>query len=173
MHGHYNILFLCTANSARSIMAEAVTNGARDPRINAFSAGSTPSGTVHPVALDLLRTVNLPTEGLRSKSWNEFAAPDAPHMDIIITVCDRAAGESCPVWPGHPLTSHWSVPDPAATTGSALDVRNAFREALRILQRRIEFLTNFPNHALDNIAMRNLLDEVNARWAAEAARPRT
>ena len=160
MHGQYNILYLCTGNSARSIMAESITNGMHDKRVRAFSAGSKPTGVVHPVALDLLTTLRLPTEGLRSKSWDEFAELGAPVMDLIITVCDRAANETCPTWQGHPLTSHWSIPDPVAVEGTPVEVRHAFREALRILQRRIEYLVSFRDDKLDKLAMRNLLDKI-------------
>lgn len=135
-----NILFLCTGNSARSILAEAMLN---DPalgggRVRAFSAGSHPRGQVHPLAMALLREHGLPVDGLRSKSWNEFAAPGAPPIDVVITVCDNAAAEACPVWPGRPVTLHWSIPDPASVTGSEAERRQAFAGAMRLLRERIE-----------------------------------
>jgi arsenate reductase len=149
-----NVLFLCTGNSARSILAEAMLN---DPalglgRFRAFSAGSHPRGAVHPLALDLLREHGVPAEGLRSKSWNEFAAPGAPPIDLVITVCDDAAAEECPVWPGRPATLHWSVPDPAAVTGSEAERRQAFANAMRLLRRRIGLLVEGqldPTHRVD------------------------
>ncbi len=149
-----NVLFLCTGNSARSILAEAMLN---DPalglgRFRAFSAGSHPRGAVHPLALDLLREYGVRAEGLRSKSWNEFAAPGAPPIDLVITVCDDAATEECPVWPGRPVTMHWSVPDPAAVTGSEAERRQAFADAMRLLRRRIELLVEGqldPTHRVD------------------------
>jgi len=157
-----NILFLCTGNSARSIIAEALAN---DPRVargrfRAFSAGSHPAGGVHPLALELLRAHQLPTIGLRSKSWDEFADPDAPHMDIIVTVCDQARGETCPVWPGHPATAHWGVPDPAAATGSDETRRRAFRDAFELLRRRIERFAELPFDTLSGTALQEQLDRI-------------
>jgi arsenate reductase len=137
----YNVLFLCTGNSARSILAEALLNHWGGGRFRGFSAGSFPKGQVHPVALELLQRINLPTERLRSKSWNEFAAADAPALDFIITVCDNAAGEACPVWPGKPMTAHWSLADPAAVTGYAAQSA-AFRETLADLEARIKLFVN-------------------------------
>lgn len=139
-----HVLFLCTGNSARSILAEAMLN---DPaigrgRFRAFSAGSHPRGAVHPLALELLREAGVPVGGLRSKSWDEFAAPGAPPMDMVITVCDNAAAEECPVWPGRPATLHWSVPDPAAAAGSEVERRQAFRDAMRLLRTRLEQLVD-------------------------------
>ena len=133
----FNVLFLCTGNSARSIMAEVVLNRAGQGKFRAFSAGSQPKGQVHPYALDLLRRMNFDVSGLRSKSWSEFARPDAPKLDFVFTVCDNAAAETCPVWPGQPMTAHWGVPDPAAATGNEAEVRLAFADALRMLSKRI------------------------------------
>jgi arsenate reductase len=144
-----NVLFLCTANSARSIMAEALLNHLGGERFRAFSAGSHPGGKVNPFALATLEALGLPTDGLRSKAWDEFAAPDAPRMDLILTVCDNAAGEACPVWPGKPITAHWGVADPAAVRGSEDQIRAAFREAALILRRRIELLTSLPAASLE------------------------
>jgi arsenate reductase (thioredoxin) len=137
-----NVLFLCTGNSARSIMAEALLNHLAGDRFKGFSAGSFPKGQVHPLALETLAANHLPTGGYRSKSWDEFAAPGAPTMDFIFTVCDQAAAEVCPMWPGHPTTAHWGIPDPAAVTGSDEVRRRAFREAFLALQRRIELFAN-------------------------------
>lgn len=138
----YNVLFLCTGNSARSILAESILNQAGKGRFKGWSAGSHPKGAVHPLALALLRQLGLPTEGLRSKSWEEFAAPGAPEMDYVFTVCNSAAGETCPIWPGHPITAHWGVPDPVAADGSEAVRMLAFRDAFRMLDRRIQlFLT--------------------------------
>ena len=131
MKDHYNVLFLCTGNSARSIMAEAIMNCKGRPNFTAFSAGSHPSGAVRPEAITELENAHLPTEGVRSKSWDEFAKPDAPKLDFVFTVCDNAAKEVCPIWPGQPMTAHWGVPDPAAVRGSEADLERAFREASR------------------------------------------
>ena len=142
-----NVLFLCTGNSARSILAEALLNDRAigGGRFRGYSAGSQPRGTVHPLALDTLQENGLPVEGLRSKSWQEFAGPDAPKMDFIFTVCDNAAAEACPIWPGHPVTGHWGLPDPAAVEGSDEDKRRAFRETFAELRRRIrEFVSRHP-----------------------------
>ena len=140
----YNVLFLCTGNSARSILAEAILNDRGRGRFRAFSAGSHPKGAVHPQALALLERLGLPTEGLRSKAWDEFARPDAPPLDFVFTVCDNAAGEVCPIWPGQPVTAHWGQPDPAAVEGSALEKANAFREAFRTLEERIDLFLSRP-----------------------------
>ncbi len=133
-----NVLFLCTGNSARSILAESILNHWGRARFKAWSAGSHPKGAVNPLAIALLEQMRLPTEGLRSKSWAEFATPDAPHMHYVFTVCDAAAGEVCPIWPGHPITAHWSVPDPAAVEGPEAERMVAFRDAFRMLERRIQ-----------------------------------
>lgn len=160
MKPRYNVLFLCTGNSARSIMAEAIANQLGRDRFAAYSAGSRPRGEVHPMALDLLGSAGLATEGLHSKSWHEFAEPGAPEMDFIITVCDRAAGETCPAWPGHPLTAHWNVPDPASETGTADQVRKAFQLALQVLQQRISLMLALRPEALDRLALQTRLMQI-------------
>jgi len=149
----YNVLFLCTGNSARSILAEAILNDRGKGRFTAFSAGSHPKGTVHPMALTVLDRMGLPTEGLRSKAWDEFAKADAPPLDFIFTVCDNAAGEVCPIWPGRPMTAHWGQPDPAAVDGTDLEKANAFREAFRTLGRRIDLFLSLPLATLDRLAL--------------------
>ncbi len=159
----YNVLFLCTGNSARSILAEALMNHVGRGRFRAYSAGSFPTGKVNPLAIELLRATHLPIEGLRSKSWEEFAKPDAPRMDFILTVCDNAAGEVCPIWPGKPITAHWGVPDPAAVEGSDEEKRAAFRDAASTLRRRIELLASLPIDKLDALAIRTRLDEMGRR----------
>jgi arsenate reductase len=156
----YNLLFLCTGNSARSIMAEAMANHLGKGRFHAYSAGSHPRGRVHPVALQILQDAGLPTAALRSKPWDEFAGVDAPPMDLIITVCDKAAGEACPVWPGHPVTAHWGVEDPAAVTGSPEHVRHAFTHALHLLQHRITLLLALKPEALDRLALETRVREI-------------
>jgi arsenate reductase len=154
MSQHYNVLFLCTANSARSIMAEAILNGRRDPHFTAYSAGSFPSGTVRPETIKQLQLANLPTEGVRSKSWEEFAAPDAPPMHFIVTVCDNAANEVCPIWPGQPMTAHWGIADPAAVTGTPQEVEHAFRDAFVTLGRRINLFLSLPLNSLGTLAIK-------------------
>jgi arsenate reductase (thioredoxin) len=149
----YNVLFLCTGNSARSILAESLMNHWGHGRFRGFSAGSFPKGAVHPLALDLLQRLGLPSDGFRSKSWNEFAEPGAPPMDFVITVCDQAAGETCPVWPGHPVVAHWGVPDPAAVTGSEKERQQAFRDAFAALERRVKFFVELPIEDLDPMAI--------------------
>ena len=144
-----NVLFLCTGNSARSIMAESILRHEGAGAINAFSAGSHPTGRVDPLAIELLQSVGYPNDGLRSKSWDEFAAPGAPALDVVITVCDNARDEACPVWPGHPASAHWSVPDPAASAGSDEERRAAFERAFRLLRARIRRLTQLPLATLD------------------------
>jgi len=156
----YNVLFLCTGNSARSILAEAILNRRGKGRFKAFSAGSHPRGAVHPLELALLERKGLPTEGLRSKAWDEFAAPGAPKLDFVFTVCDNAAGEVCPIWPGQPMTAHWGQPDPAAVDGSDLDKTNAFREAFRMLERRIDMFTSLPIASLDQLSLRHKVREI-------------
>lgn len=156
----YNVLFLCTGNSARSILAEAILNRRGNGRFKAFSAGSHPKGTVHPLALALLARKDLPTEGLRSKAWDEFAQPGAPKLDFIFTVCDNAAGEVCPIWPGQPMTAHWGQPDPAAVEGTDLDKTNAFREGFRMLERRIDMFTSLPIASLDQLSLGHKVREI-------------
>lgn len=156
----YNVLFLCTGNSARSILAEAILNEKGYGRFLAFSAGGHPKGAVHPLALALLERSGIDTAGLRSKAWDEFAAPGAPPLDFIITVCDSAAGELCPVWPGHPLSAHWGQPDPAAVEGTDLEKTNAFRAAFRVLERRIELFMALPIEALDRPALGTRIREI-------------
>ncbi|WP_420562106.1 arsenate reductase ArsC [Thalassobaculum sp.] len=156
----YNVLFLCTGNSARSILAEAILQREGMGRFRAFSAGSHPKGEVHPFALDLLTRQNHPVDGLRSKSWDEFAAPGAPEMHFVFTVCDDAAAETCPVWPGQPMTAHWGVPDPAAATGTEAERRLAFSEAYRMLNNRISIFVNLPLNAIDNLALKRRLAEL-------------
>jgi arsenate reductase len=153
-----NVLFLCTGNSARSIMAEALLRQIGGGRFQAFSAGSHPKGAVHPLALETLAQQHVPAEGLRSKSWDEFAAAGAPPMDIVITVCDRAAAETCPIWPGQPVTAHWGVPDPAAATGA--EAVRAFRDACLTLRRRIELLTALPVEKLSRLALQDRLADI-------------
>ena len=156
----YNVLFLCTGNSARSVLAESVLNGLGKGRFHGFSAGSHPGGKVNPFAIELLEKSRLPVAGLRSKSWDEFAAPDAPVMDFVFTVCDNAAGETCPFWPGQPMTAHWGVEDPAAVAGSDEEKRAAFRRAFAILKRRIDLLMAFPVDRLDRLSMQGKLREI-------------
>jgi arsenate reductase len=157
-----NVLFLCTGNSARSILAEAITNSlsASKVRFRAFSAGSHPKGTVHRLALELLRQLRIPTTGLRSKSWDEFAGPDAPPMDFVITVCDQAAGEQCPFWPGQPVTAHWGMPDPAAVEGTQDEKRRAFSDTANMLRRRIDLLANLPLDGLDRLSLQNGIRDI-------------
>ena len=159
----YNVLFLCTGNSARSIMAEAMLNHLGRGRFAGFSAGSHATGTVNPLALEYLKTNGLPTSGLRSKNWDEFAASDAPRMDFILTVCDNAAGEICPVWPGKPVTAHWGVADPAAVDGSSEEKRSAFRSAASILRRRIELLAALPDAKLAAMSIQSDLRDIGKR----------
>jgi arsenate reductase len=156
----YNVLYLCTGNSARSIMAEVMMNHIGKGRFVAHSAGSHPTGRVNPFAIETMRRMGLPVEGLRSKSWDEFAAPGAPAIDFIFTVCDNAAGEVCPVWPGHPMTAHWGVQDPAAVEGSDESRLVAFQQAARLLKRRIELFRAMPLHTLDRLALQDRLDVI-------------
>ena len=159
------MLFLCTGNSARSVMAEVVLNRAGQGKFRAFSAGSQPKGQVHPYALDLLRRMNFDVSGLRSKSWSEFVAPDAPKLDFVFTVCDNAAAETCPVWPGQPMTAHWGVPDPAAATGNEAEVRLAFADALRMLSNRINVFVSLPIRSLDQLSLQRQLDAIGKKDA--------
>jgi len=153
----YNVLFLCTGNSARSILAESLMNTLGRGRFRGFSAGSFPKGQVHPLALELLQRMKLPSEGFRSKSWDEFAAPGAPPLDFIFTVCDNAAGEACPVWPGKPVTAHWGIADPAAVEGSDADKAFAFRKAFKELETRIKLFTELPIASLQPTTLRERL----------------
>ncbi len=164
----YNVLFLCTGNSARSILAESILNRYGQGRFKAYSAGSHPKGQVHPYAIDLLQSLHYRTEDLRSKSWDEFAVPGAPLMDFVFTVCDDAANESCPIWPGQPMTAHWGVPDPAAATGTEAVKRAAFAEACRMLTNRISIFTSLPLVSLDRLALQKQLDEIGQRDRAPA-----
>ncbi len=156
----YNLLFLCTGNSARSIIAESLLRFWGRGKFNAYSAGSHPAGQVHPMALDLLRRLNMPTDGLRSKSWDEFAQAGAPHLDFVVTVCDKAAGETCPLWPGQPITSHWGAPDPAAVEGTEVEKNMAFRETLRILDNRIKIFTALPIAGLERLKLKEKMDSI-------------
>jgi protein-tyrosine-phosphatase len=156
----YNVLFLCTGNSARSILAEAVLQRLGKGRFKALSAGSHPTGVVNPLAIEVLERNKLPTKGFRSKNWDEFAAPGAPPLHFVFTVCDKAAGEVCPLWPGQPVTAHWGVEDPAAVAGSDEERQAAFRTALRILTRRIELFLNLPLEKLDNLALKERLTAI-------------
>jgi protein-tyrosine-phosphatase len=162
----YQVLFLCTGNSARSILAEAILNKLGKGKFRAFSAGSQPKGQVNPYTLDLLQRLDYDTETLRSKSWEEFAKPDAPHFDFIFTVCDSAAGESCPIFPGKPATAHWGIPDPAAATGNDAEVALAFKEAFRMLSRRIEIFIALPLATIDNLALQQRLREIGGMEGA-------
>lgn len=155
-----NILFLCTGNSARSILAEAITNAMGGPRFKAFSAGSHPNGRVNPLALELLQDNRLPVDGLRSKSWDEFAQPGAPALDFVFTVCDSAAGEVCPLWPGQPITAHWGVEDPAAVEGTDAEKRRAFFNAYNRLHRRIQLFLSLPLSKLDRLALTERVREI-------------
>ena len=157
---HYNVLFLCTGNSARSIMAEAILNHVGKPTFTAYSAGSKPTGAVRPEALSEIEKARIPVSGLRSKSWEEFARPGAPELHFVFTVCDNAAKETCPVWPGQPMTAHWGVPDPAAVTGSPAEVERAFRAAFVALDRRIGLFLSLPLASLDRLALKKKVDDI-------------
>ncbi len=165
----YNVLFLCTGNSARSIMAEAIMNHKGRPNFIAHSAGSHPTGFVHPQALRQLQTAHLPVEGLRSKDWLEFAEPGAPDLHFVFTVCDAAAKEVCPVWPGQPMTAHWGVPDPAAVKGTEEEIERAFRDAFMILDRRISLLLCLPLASLDKLAIQKEIDRIGKQQPDSAA----
>jgi arsenate reductase len=159
-HRPYNVLFLCTGNSARSVMAEAILNRFGAGKFVAYSAGSMPKGEVHPETLALLKRLNYDVSAFRSKSWDEFAKPDSPPLDFVFTVCDNAAGEVCPIWPGQPMTAHWGVPDPAAATGSPVDIAQAFASAYGALQKRIAIFTNLPFEGLDRLSLQARLDKI-------------
>ena len=158
----YNVLFLCTGNSARSILGEAVLNHVGGDRFRAYSAGSTPKGAVHPMTREALRGAGISTEGLRSKGWDEFATPEAPKMDFVFTVCDNAAGEACPIWPGQPMTAHWGIEDPAAATGTEFQRQAAFNDALRYLRNRIAAFINLPIESIDRLALSSKLAGIGA-----------
>jgi arsenate reductase len=160
MKEQYNVLFLCTGNSARSIIAEAILNRAGRGRFKAFSAGSQPKGKINPRTLDLLRKFNYDVSTLRSKSWTEFAKPGAPDLDFVFTVCDNAAGESCPLWPGQPITAHWGIPDPVAASGTQAEIALAFKDAYRMLNRRIDLLLALPIEKLDRLVLTTRLKEI-------------
>lgn len=160
MRARYNVLFLCTGNSARSIMAEAILNHKGQPNFTAYSAGSHPAGFVRPEAQRQIELAHLPTKGLRSKSWDEFAEPGAPEMDFVFTVCDNAAHEVCPIWPGQPMTAHWGVPDPAAVNAPPGQIERAFREAFMILDRRISLFLCLPLSSLDKLAIKREIDRI-------------
>ena len=165
----YNVLFLCTGNSARSILAESILRKEGAGRFNAYSAGSTPKGAVNPFALKVLAALDYPTDGFRSKAWDEFAVPGAPEMDFVFTVCDDAANETCPVWPGQPMTAHWGVPDPAAASGNEAERRLAFAEAFRMLHNRISVFTALPIRSLDRLSLQSRIEGIG-QGAIQAAR---
>ena len=164
----YNVLFLCTGNSARSILGEAILNKIGKEKFVAYSAGSQPKEAVHPQALALLKKHDFPIEGLRSKSWDEFAQPGAPTLDFVFTVCDNAASEVCPIWPGQPMTAHWGIPDPAAVEGTEAEINAAFRDAFVILQRRIELFSNLPVKSLDRMSLQERLTEIGTTASQRA-----
>ncbi|MEI7874390.1 MAG: arsenate reductase ArsC [Alphaproteobacteria bacterium] len=165
----YNILFLCTGNSARSVLGEAIVNHLGKDRFKGFSAGSQPKGEVHPYTLDLLAGLRLPTDGLFSKSWDLYAVAGAPQMDFIFTVCDSAAGEACPAWPGQPMTAHWGIPDPAAVEGSGIEKRTAFRQAYAALENRIKLFLSLPLASLDKMTLQNRLNAIGRQAPSSAA----
>jgi arsenate reductase len=167
----YNVLFLCTGNSARSIVAEAILNKVGDGKFCAFSAGSQPKGQIHPLTLQLLHDLQYDIAGLRSKSWNEFAKPGAPSLDFVFTVCDNAAGETCPVWPGQPMTAHWGIPDPAAATGSVAEVGLAFKDAHRMLRQRIAAFAALPVTSLDRLSLQAKLRDIGRMEGATGRIP--
>jgi protein-tyrosine-phosphatase len=164
----YNVLFLCTGNSARSIMAEAILNKLGAGKFRAYSAGSHPKGKVHPETMRLLQSLGHDTSGARSKSWDEFTAPGAPEFDFVFTVCDNAAAEACPLWPGQPMTAHWGIPDPALATGTPAEVALAFRDSYRVLQQRIGIFTALPLRALDRLTLQHKLKEIGRVESATA-----
>lgn len=162
-HTHFNVLFLCTGNTARSIIAEACLTREGQGRFTAFSAGSHPKGTVNPHAIELLKRLNHDTSGFRSKSWEEFAVPGAPKMDFVFTVCDQAAAEACPIWPGQPMTAHWGVPDPAAVEGTEPEKALAFADTYRMLSHRISIFVNLPMASLDKLALQKRLTDIGTQ----------
>ncbi len=170
-NAQYNVLFLCTGNSARSIMAEAILNRAGQGKFRAVSAGSQPKGKVHPYTLDLLRKLHFDVGGARSKSWLEFSQTGAPKLDFVFTVCDSAAAEACPVWPGQPMTAHWGVPDPAAATGTEAEIHYAFADTLRMLTNRINIFVSLPLAKLDRLSLQRRLEEIGK--TKDAAAPAT
>jgi arsenate reductase len=169
MQSRYNVLFLCTGNSARSIMAEAILNSKGRPNFTAYSAGSQPTGRVRPEAIKQLEAARLPTEGMRSKNWDELAKPGAPQFDFVITVCDNAANEVCPVWPGQPMTAHWGIPDPAAVAGTPEQIERAFRDAFLRLDRRISLFLSLPLASLDKLAIQKEIDRIGKTSEAKSA----
>lgn len=169
----YNVLFLCTGNSARSVIGEAILNKIGAGRFRAYSAGSQPKGQIHPETIKLLESLGYDTSGFRSKSWAEFARPSAPLFDFVFTVCDSAAAESCPVWPGQPMTAHWGIPDPAEATGTPAEIAMAFREAYRLLNQRIAIFVALPIRSLDELALRNKLKDIGEMEGATKAPERT
>jgi len=170
MKNHYNVLFICTGNSARSIMAEAILNHKGRPTFTAYSAGSHPAGFVRPETLKQLELANLPTEEARSKSWDEFTKPDAPRVDFVFTLCDDAAEEVCPIWPGKPMTAHWGIPDPSMAEGTPEEIERAFRDAFMALERRISLLLSLPLPSLDHLALQAKIDEIGGpRRTAQSA----
>lgn len=164
----FNVLFLCTGNSARSIFAEALINHWGQGKFKGYSAGSHPKGEVHPMVLQLLRQLNFPTDGLRSKSWDEFAKPDSPRMDFVFTVCDKAAAEQCPVWLGQPMTAHWGVPDPVEASGDEREKMMAFRQAFRELENRIKIFASLPFGSLDSLKLQKALNDIGDTHVAES-----
>ena len=160
MTAHYNVMFLCTGNSARSIMAEAIMARKGSPIFNAYSAGSHPTGIVRPEVIRQLQFARLSTEGLRSKSWNEFSKPDAPHLDFVFTVCDNAANEVCPLWPSQPMTAHWGIPDPATVRGTPQEIARAYNQAFTALDRRISLFLSLPIQTLDALALQKEIDAI-------------
>lgn len=165
----HNVLFLCTGNSARSILAEALLNRYGQSRFQAYSAGSFPTGRVNPLALEILKRQNFSTDGLRSKSWDEFATPDSPPLDFVFTVCDNAANEICPIWPSQPMTAHWGIPDPAAVEGPEVERIQAFRDAFRVLENRIKIFTSLPLRSLDKIKLQQQLDDIGKTAETESS----
>lgn len=169
----YNVLFLCTGNSARSVIGEAILNKIGAGRFRAYSAGSQPKGQIHPETIKLLESLGYDTSGFRSKSWAEFARPSAPLFDFVFTVCDSAAAESCPVWPGQPMTAHWGIPDPAEATGTPAEIAMAFKEAYRLLNQRIAIFVALPIRSLDELALRNKLKDIGEMEGATKTPERT